>query len=301
MRKLLEPDRSLYSPQVWERLPELLEDLRSRDRILLCSCEDSDSDKTVYVGASGFLRPDFLEAAMDRGQGLLDAALLRELAGRPAFLNHKEVAEANRREDLRLLNFLGVPTWVDLIHPGASAILENLVGDPILTGVIEAWTFFHKGFRIREIWLDSAVPLMIQAYLNLGCEVPQERRLADGSVAKLLCYTQERAIGMWPGSYFAPVILCPLRALGSPELSRSCWNWRFSIARTMKPPRNCIFLPKRSRSDGGRFTPRFAGRSRPSFALTSPERISAALCSRACAITFRNSGRTDAVEPTPAG
>jgi hypothetical protein len=207
--KHLEPDRPLYSPQVWNQLPELLEDLRSRERILICMAEDVDCGEVVFVGASGFLEPQFLQSALDAGNGILDAALAGELAGRPAFLNHKQVAEANRREDLRLLNFIGVPTWVNFNSMDAPAILESLAGDPVLTGVVDAWLFFHKGFRMREIWLDSAVPLMIQVYLRFGYQVRGERQLAVGRSAKLLRYTREQAVGSWPNSYFATAMLSP--------------------------------------------------------------------------------------------
>ncbi len=144
----------------------------------------------------------------------MNAALVAHLAGQPAFLSYKQVAEANRREDLRLLNFLGVPTWVDFNSADAPAVLESLAGDPVLTGVVEAWSFFHKGFRMREIWLDSAVPLMIHVYQRYGYQVRGERRLADGRSAKLLFHTRDQAVGSWPNSYFATAMLSPAPRLG---------------------------------------------------------------------------------------
>jgi hypothetical protein len=211
----LEPERLLYSPQVWNQLPELLEDLRSRERILICIAEDVDAGEVVFVGASAFVDPGFLQSALSAGQGLLDPALAAELSGLPAFLNHKQVADANRREDLRLINFLGVPIWADFNHADASTVLDNLAGDPILVGVIEAWWFFHNGFRIREIWLDSVVPLMIQVYQQrFGYQVQMERRLAGGACAKLLRHTREEAANSWPNSFFSAAMLSPAPVLG---------------------------------------------------------------------------------------
>src|ERR1700683_5041116 len=208
-RHLLEPDRPLFSQKVWERLPEVLEDLRSRERILLCIAEDTDAGKILFVGGSGFLQPGFLDSAVAGGQGILDAALTTELDNQPAFLNHKQIAEGNRNEDLRLLSFLGVPNWADFNRPDAGGTLEGLAGDPILTGVMEAWMFFHKGFRIREIWLDSAVPLMVHVYEIFASRICQERWLRCGRRARLLRFSREQAVENWPRSYLASAMFSP--------------------------------------------------------------------------------------------
>jgi len=119
-------ERTLFSPRTWQLLPELLEDLLARERILLCPLDDVETGRMVGMGASGFLDPDFL-----------DAAFAAESEGRPAFLNRKEIAEANRAADLRLMNIFGTPRSADVNDPVALEIL----------GVIaEAWTFYHRGF-----------------------------------------------------------------------------------------------------------------------------------------------------------
>ena len=94
------------------------------------------------------------------------------------------------------------------------AILENLAGDPILAGALEAWSFFHKGFRLREVWLDSCVPLMIQVHLSLGSTIRQERTLKNGMTAKLLCYKKSQATTQWPSSFLGSVMLAPRPRFG---------------------------------------------------------------------------------------
>ncbi len=86
-RELLEPERILYSPRTWQLMPELLEDLLARERILLCPLDDVETGRMVGMGASGFLHPDFLEAALASPGGLTDAAFTAESEGRTAFLN----------------------------------------------------------------------------------------------------------------------------------------------------------------------------------------------------------------------
>src|SRR5258708_6901138 len=131
---LVEPDRPLLSPAIWGALPELLEDLSRRERILLCVLEDSDTGLLRFLGGSGFLDRQFLERALgDPRQSILDGALATEGKAGRAFLNVGRVGEANRRSDLRLLTFFGVPFKLD----------SNLE----IGMVTEAWNFFHKGFH----------------------------------------------------------------------------------------------------------------------------------------------------------
>jgi hypothetical protein len=125
-REILEPERILFSPRTWQLMPELLQDLLARERILLCALDNVETGQMVAMGASGFLRPDFLEAALAGPGGLIDAVFTAESEGRPAFLNRKEIKEANRAADLRLMNFFGTPRRADW----NDGTLEILVGRP---------------------------------------------------------------------------------------------------------------------------------------------------------------------------
>ncbi len=193
-REILEPERILFSPRTWQLLPELLEDLLARERILLCPLDDAETGRMVGMGASGFLHPDFLEAALASPGGLTDAAFTAESAGRQAFLNRKQVAEANRAADLRLMNIFGTPRSADLNDPVA---LE------ILGAISEAWTFYHRGFALREVWTERATPFMIEAVSRMGLRVYRERTLPSGAASKLFVFTREEAVKSlptWPGS-----------------------------------------------------------------------------------------------------
>jgi hypothetical protein len=200
-REILEPERILFSPRTWQLMPELLQDLLARERILLCILDDVETGQMVAMGASGFLHPDFLEAALACPGGLIDAAFTAEAEGRPAFLNRKGVIEANRSGDLRLLNFLGTPRRADLNNPGA---LETLAA------LAEAWSFYHRGFALREVWTERATPFMIEAVTRIGLRVYRDRTLPNGVPSKLFVFTREEALKAtpsWPSS--AMISPCP--------------------------------------------------------------------------------------------
>jgi hypothetical protein len=193
-REILEPERILFSPSTWQLLPELLEDLLARERILLCPLDDVETGRMVGMGASGFLHPDFLETALASPGGLIDAAFTAESEGRPAFLNRKQVAEANRVADLRLLNFFGTPRGIDVNHPRTLEALGSFT---------EAWNFYHTGFALREIWMEHAIPVMIEITSRIGLRVYRGRTLPNGAPSKLSVMTREEALKStpsWPGS-----------------------------------------------------------------------------------------------------
>ena len=193
-RRLAEPDRALMSGACWANLPELLEDLWMRERILLCVFEDIDAGRLISMGGTAFLRPEFLSRAVAANAGILGPALDEEARGRPALLNQKQVAESNRQQDLRILNFFGRPIGIDLSKPERFEILGTWT---------EAWNFFHKGFGLREIWRDSTDPDMTKILIRIGFRPFQPRALPSGKPAMLLQFTREMAVEStpsWPAS-----------------------------------------------------------------------------------------------------
>ena len=199
----------------------------------------------VGMGGSGFLHPDFLEAALASPGGLIDAAFTAEAEGRPAFLNRKQVADANRAADLRLVNFFGTPHGIDANHPGALEILGSFP---------EAWNFYHRGFALREIWMEHVIPFMIEITSRLGMRVYRERTLPSGAPSKLSVMTREEALEStpsWPGS----AMISPQPSLRIYRSGAdSFWNSRCSTTPTAKLPLRCTSPPRRSRKDGARFT-----------------------------------------------
>lgn len=177
----------------------------------------SNTGEIAFVGASGFIHPEFLQSATQSGNGILDATFHAESKGRSVFMNYKEVAKANRHDDLRLLNFFGAPPGIDLGDASTLAALETGITDPntlaMLGTILEAWTFFHKGFRIREIWFETAIPLMIQFQLQIGFRVHQATMLPDGKFAQLLRITREEAVEAWP-TFPGSIMVCPRPRFG---------------------------------------------------------------------------------------
>jgi hypothetical protein len=191
--RVLEPERRLFSSRTWQLLPALLEDLLNRGRILLCPLDDVETGEMVGIGGSGFLHPAFLRTALASSGGFTDFVFTSETEGRPAFLNRKQVAEANRAGDLRLMNFFGTPQGINVSDPST---LEHL------SAFTEAWNFYHRGFALREIWLECVSPSMILATERI-LRVHQHRTLLNGELAKLFVITREEAVAStpsWPGS-----------------------------------------------------------------------------------------------------
>lgn len=85
----------------------------ARERILLCPLDDVETGRMVGMGASGFLHPDFLEAAL-----------------------------ASPAAELRLMNFFRTPHCIDMNNPGTMEAFGSFT---------EAWNFCHRGFALREI------------------------------------------------------------------------------------------------------------------------------------------------------
>lgn len=179
---LLEPERPLFSPDTWAALPQILADLLERERILLCVVEDSDSQEPLLLGGSGFLNPLFLSAALHQfDKNLLDSAFKSELEDRPAFLNTKEIAAANRRADLRLFTFFGTPRR---INPYPTLIVG--VG-------LEAWAFLHKGYQLHELWNVAGSQLHADLLSGAGMRLVRHATLPSGEANWLFQFTKEDA------------------------------------------------------------------------------------------------------------
>ena len=186
----MEPDRALYSPEIWERLPKLVEDLLRRRRIRICVFEDVDAaSEMVCFGATGFVSPGLLDRALESGYGLADFALKVESQGKQVFLNHKQIAEANRRDDLRALTFFGVVPGIDL---------NDATTQGPLTAIMDGWTFFHRGFSLAEIWFEPATALLAESMAKTGVRMLRERSLPCGTVARVFRLTRSEAADLMP-------------------------------------------------------------------------------------------------------
>jgi len=179
---LLEPERPLFSPDTWAALPQMLGNLLGRGRILLCIVDDSESQEPLLLGGSGFLSPSFLSSALHHpDKNLLDSAFASELEDRPAFLNTKQIAAANRRADLRLFTFFGTPRRTDpypTLIVGAS---------------LEAWTFLHKGYQLHELWNVAGNELHAELLKGTGMRLVRHATVPSGEANWLFQFTKEDA------------------------------------------------------------------------------------------------------------
>ena len=179
---LLEPERLLFSPDTWAALPQMLVDLVERGRILLCIVEDSDSQEPLLLGGSGFLSPSFLSTALHHpDKNLLESAFESELEDRPAFLNTKQIAAANRRADLRLFTFFGTPRR---IHPYPTLVVG---------AALEAWNFLHKGYQLQELWNVAANELHAELLSGTGMRLVRHATVPTGEVNWLFHFTKKDA------------------------------------------------------------------------------------------------------------
>jgi hypothetical protein len=180
----------LYSPEIWRVLPQLLADLMNRGRIRVCVFEDADNrNEMVCFGVTGFTRPGVMDSALRSGARLADCALRAEADGEPVFLNRRQVAEANRRDDLRALTFFGVIRGSDVNDPGTRDILA-----PIMDG----WSFFHRGFSLAEIWFEPLTPVLTECMVKTGLRLLRECVLPCGKIARVFRLTRSEAVEMLP-------------------------------------------------------------------------------------------------------
>lgn len=185
----MEPDKPLYTAALWRAMPKLLADLQHRGRLRVCVFEDTDRGEMTCFGVTGFVFPGLLDRALEQGEGLAETVLSMEMKGRAAFLNHKQVAEANRGDNLRAFTFFGVMEGADVNDP---ATRDTLV--PIMEG----WTFFHRGFSLAELWFEPVTTVLAQCMEKTGVVQRRERTLAGGEIARVFRLTRAEAEPMLP-------------------------------------------------------------------------------------------------------
>jgi hypothetical protein len=169
---LVTADRPLFSSALWQRLPSVLGELLEADRILLCVVEETEPPALRFVGGSAFLNPDLRDQFVKHPtESIVEAALAAQVSRGNGFLNRRQVAEANARRDLVLLNFFGTIDY--MVAQGYSA---HEAGSKATT----SWTFFHQGFGFREILLETANPAQAALFQQLYARCLREHRSPSG-------------------------------------------------------------------------------------------------------------------------
>lgn len=193
---VVQRDKGLFSTQTWSRLPDLLADLVEREKIALCVFEDLDAKQFVCMGGYGFIHPEFLgETLRNPTEGVLEQAFAAELVLRPAWLNQREVAQANRLGTLEALAFFATPDFDD---PNCSALIGM---------IFDAFPFFLKGFQFRAIWQENVSSRASEALLNAGyARYRQVENTSGDSITLLRASAQS---GSPLGSFMASVVSSP--------------------------------------------------------------------------------------------
>jgi hypothetical protein len=163
-------DWGLFSRVLLPRVPAIIADLVSSERLTMCLFEDSGSRTPVTMGGFGFLRREFIEQAKQTdGRSVLEQAFDAESRAAPTFLGRRQIVQGNRARDLEMINFMASP-------PDNSAEAPHHV-----SAVYDAWQFFVKGFELNGIWQENASPRLDATLLAAGYEIARrfERDTAD--------------------------------------------------------------------------------------------------------------------------
>jgi hypothetical protein len=169
---LLEPDRPLFSAALWRALPSILADLLAAERIRVCAFENMVTGAVAFLGGSAFLNPRVRDAALHQQASSLMAVLFRVHGeGGYPFLNRRQVAEGNRRGDLCLLNMFGSPHG--LVDAGGTM-------QEAATKATAAWRFFHDGFDLGTILLETANATQAAFFRNMPAELVWQRTSVTG-------------------------------------------------------------------------------------------------------------------------
>jgi hypothetical protein len=140
-------DWGLFPAALLPRVPAIIADLVSSDRLTMCVLEDSRSKTAVLMGGFGFLPRGFIDRAQRvEGASVLEQAFDAELRSTPTFLGRRHVVAGNRARDLEMINFFASP-------PDDGPASQHLV-----SAVYDAWQFFVKGFELNGIWQENASP-----------------------------------------------------------------------------------------------------------------------------------------------
>jgi hypothetical protein len=192
-RSLLEAERPLIPDDLWRCLPRLLVDFLVTERLRLFVIEETDPPALRFLGGSAFLNPLLYERIVRHPtESVVATSLCLQYHGGQALLNRREVAEANRRGDLILLNFFG--TLGGLINGSAT------LHDAALRSTT-AWTFFHAGFNYREILTESADAVQARLYAQAPMPLARHRLSLSGQPTWLFRITRDDALGnpaAWP-------------------------------------------------------------------------------------------------------
>jgi hypothetical protein len=186
-------DWGLFRPALRRRVPQLLAELLANDRIFLCAFEDIETRRLLMLGGYGCLPLSFVEDGQEcSGRTILEQALDAEVAARPVFMGPRQIAEANTRGALEVLNFMVVsaregPRFLDEV-----AVVHN------------AWTFFVQGHRMNGLWHENGLPHVTEALLASGWHAVRTFSRSSGEQVSLLHLSATDPGAIMSGVTFSP-------------------------------------------------------------------------------------------------
>ena len=182
---LIEEDRILYRPQTWSRILELLRQLLQQGRMRGMVVQELASGRFRFVGLSGFASLESLEPAIQGNLSLPDL-----LIGSRCLLPPRRVATENAARNLHLVALCGCPDLEGLAEPQIYSVHR---------ATYDAFAFSHRGYGMRTIWQETAVPRTLALLQGLGWI---DVRKSIGGRSHLMRYTAEQA-DMDPTGLFA--------------------------------------------------------------------------------------------------
>ncbi len=184
-RMLLECSRKCFDPETWSAMPSLLEDLLRREVISLAVVEGGHGKLPRMLGGISFVDPDYIKQARASSSTLHNFMFAAALRGKKVFLGSKQVAIANARGTLNLMNFLGSWDVSDL----SDAERANFYATNV-----EGYRFFHYGYNLRVMWFEVFEPHRAAELQAQGMHIDKQRLLPDGDIATVFRLTAEEAL-----------------------------------------------------------------------------------------------------------
>jgi hypothetical protein len=177
-------DRALFDPDVWARMPKLLEELLRNGLVRLVYIESLPSRQPRLLGGISFIFREYLDEARSTGSTLPNTAFRAVLEGRMPFLSAKEIEKNNAQGELHLMNFFGNFNDLDLTRSEMANFYE--VSN-------QGYHFFHFGYRYRALWAEVLLAHHVKELQNQGMQIERELTLATGETSTLMCLTREVA------------------------------------------------------------------------------------------------------------
>ena len=185
---LFEPDRPLYQPALWKKLPRLFERLLETRRIRFALLEKTSNGQPQMFAGHTFVDHQLFLEALHPGHYTVSEALFSMVdAGRMPFLAPKQVATQNTNCSLIGFNFSATPEMS--LRPVAGND-EDMLLCPAAHRMTD---FFLAGYHLRETWEESSVPRVSNFVSGLGFRTVRQTPCGQGKVRYLNQFTVDDA------------------------------------------------------------------------------------------------------------